>query len=209
MYTETEQKILEHTIHKVQELFTKYPVPAHSFDHAETVAKFARQIAVQEKARSIFLCELAGYLHDIGHASEKYGLGYEKNTHHELSYYLLSDWFKDDEIFSELTAEQKKELLYSVRNHWNNCADTYDTAWILRDADKLHLFGEKGLARQLEYNAPDEKKISLSLRFAFESYYWFKTKTARQIIAENNMMAPVEKYYEEFLKERIKEVDYE
>lgn len=206
MYSETEQKILEHTIAKVKELFAKYPAPAHSFDHAQTVGQFAKKIAEQENARSIFLCEMSGYLHDIGRAAEYHDLGYAKDTHHELSYYLLNDWFEKDKNFSDLHHEQKKEILYSVRNHWNNFADKYDTAWIVRDADKLHTFGENGLARQLEYNAPDEKKISQSLRFAFENLYWFRTKTARQILEDNNMVEPVKKYYEKFLKERIKEV---
>lgn len=218
MYSETEQKILEHTIEKVRELFEKYPVPAHSFDHAETVAKFARQIAEQEKARSIFICEMAGYLHDIGRVPESYNLGYTNDSidqnekgHHELSYLLFSDWLREDAVLREgLTPVQKNELLYSIRNHWNNFADRYDTAWILRDADKLDLFGERGLARQLEHNAPDETRISRSIRYSFDNYFWLRTKTAREIVNEPGMVEALTTYYADFLRAQIKDVhDYE
>ncbi|MBP7992331.1 MAG: HD domain-containing protein, partial [Candidatus Magasanikbacteria bacterium] len=92
MYTQTEQKILEYTIAKVKELFTKYPVPAHSFPHAEAVGNYAKKIATHENASSVFVCEMAGYLHDIGRVPESYDLGYTNNSidqnekgHHELS----------------------------------------------------------------------------------------------------------------------------
>ncbi len=218
MYTEAEQKILTHTINKVKELFIKYPVLAHNFAHAEAVSNFAREIAIKENANSVFMSEMAGYLHDIGRVAESYELGYthkeidqNEKRHHELSYAILSDWLKKDEVLKNgLTSAQKNELLYSVRNHWNNFADRYDTAWILRDADKLDLFGERGLARQLEHNAPDETKISRSLRYSFDNFHWLRTVTAKDIVAKNKMLEPVEKYCAEFLRARVKDVhDYE
>ncbi len=218
MYTQTEQKILEYTIAKVKELFTKYPVPAHSFPHAEAVGNYAKKIATHENASSVFVCEMAGYLHDIGRVPESYDLGYTNNSidqnekgHHELSYLLFKDWLQEDEILrNDLTSAQKNELLYSIRNHWNNFADRYDTAWILRDADKLDLFGERGLARQLEHNAPDETRISRSIRYSFDNYFWLRTKTAREIVSEPGMVEALTNYYANFLRAQIKDVhDYE
>lgn len=218
MYSKTEQKILEHTIGKVKELFDTYPVPAHSFPHAQAVGEYAKTIATRENAHSVFMCELAGYLHDIGRVPESYDLGYvtdpidqNEKGHHELSYLLFKDWLQEDEILRDgLTPAQKNELLYSIRNHWNNFADRYDTAWILRDADKLDLFGERGLARQLEHNAPDETRISRSIRYSFDNYFWLRTKTAKQIVSEPGMIEVLTNYYADFLRAQIKDVhDYE
>ncbi len=217
MYTELEKKVLTHTAQKVKELFAKYPVPAHSFPHAEAVANYAQRIGTKENANSVFMCEMAGYLHDIGRAPESYDLGYthepsdqNEKGHHELSYLLLKDWLLDDKVLRDnLTPAQKNELLYAVRNHWNNFADRYDTAWILRDADKLNLFGTEGLNRQLEHNAPDETRISRSIRYSFDNYFWFKTKTAREIVSEPGMVEALTNYYADFLRARVKDVhDY-
>ena len=210
MYTEQEQKILAYTITKVRDLFAKYPAPAHSFDHAQTVATFAREIAEAENAKSVFLCELAGYVHDIGRAAEYHDLGYTKidgsRGHHELSYKMLRDWCKESSVLAELTPAQKNELLYAVRNHWNNFADKYDTAWILRDADKLDCFGERGLARNLEHSHGDDNRLNQILRNDFECYFWLRTDTAKTMVVKNKMLDPILDYYETYLKQRIQDV---
>ena len=209
MDSKNEQQILEYTITRVKDLFEKYPAPSHSFDHAEVVANFARQIATEEKAKSVFICELAGYLHDIGRAAEHHDLGYttepKANHHHELSYLMLRDWFKEP-AFEQLSAAQKNEVLYAIRNHWNNFADKYDTAWILRDADKLDCFGPRGLTRNIEHSNGDETRLNQILRNDFECYFWLRTQTAKNITANQKMLDPILDYYEKFLKDRIQDV---
>lgn len=211
MYSQTEQKILDHTIKKVKDLFEKYPSKGHNFDHAEATAKWAKEIAIKEKAQDIFLCELAGYLHDVGRAAESHNIGYkvesDERGHHELSYLMLRDWFKDDVMFKELSSDQQIELLYSIRNHWNNMADEYDTAWILRDADKLDLFGERGIQRNEESHGDNQANFNRAFRYIYDCYYWMKTKSARQIIEDQKLMDPINSYYKKFLKERIKPVE--
>ncbi len=208
MYTSQEQEIIDHAKEKVGKLFEDYPVLSHGFKHADAVAVWSKKIAVKEKARSIFLCELSGYVHDIGRAAEFYDIGLAKkqakSTHHELSYQVLQTWFQSDKILQKIPKKQQKELLYAVRYHWNDQANHFDTAWILRDADKLDLFGKQGLQRHQEYYAYDIDGLNRSLRFAFASYYWVATKTARQIIKKQKLMEPIEIFYKKFLNKQIK-----
>lgn len=210
MYTNQQKEILDHTITKVQNLFEKYPSKGHNFDHAEATAKWAKEVAIGENAQSVFLCELAGYLHDVGRAAESHDLGYTiesgEKAHHELSYLMLLDWFKNDKMLQQLSPEQKTEILYAIRNHWNNVADKYDTAWILRDADKLDLFGERGITRNEESHGDNQAHLNRAFRYIYDCYYWMKTATARRIIEEQRLMEPIDAYYKNFLKDRIKDV---
>lgn len=205
MYTKEQQKLLNYTRKKVQDLFRKYPTPAHGFDHAERVAKNARKIAAAEKARGVFLCELSAWLHDIGRVTEHYAKG-NKKSHHELSYEMLRGWFKKDRMFDMLTKPQKLELLYAVRYHWNNVADKYDTAWILRDADKLDILGKVGLERSKVFYAGDDQKLNMGLRYAVETLYWFHTRTAQKWVQEKQLIKPILVFYKKYLKSKIKPV---
>jgi HD superfamily phosphodiesterase len=212
MYSEREQKILDHSVDKVRKLFEQYPAPAHGFKHAQMTANYAKKIAIGESCSSVFLCEMAAYLHDIGRSAEYHDLGYKKQndvrSHHEFSYEMLQDWFVDDSVYDDLTLEEKKELLYAVRNHWNNQAMDYDTAWVLRDADKLDGFGPHGLERQKEVMAhKNDYDVNMEFRFQYDCYYWIKSATARAIIEEEKMMEPIDAYYTAYLQEKIKEVD--
>src|SRR3989338_5687636 len=178
-YTKQQLQLLNHARKKVQALFKKYPVPAHGFEHSKRVAENAEKIARAEHARSVFLCELAGWLHDIGRTTEHYTKG-NKKSHHELSYEMLREWLREDRAFDLLTKQEKLELLYAVRYHFNNFADKYDTAWILRDADKLDVFGKIGLKRTVEFYAGSDEKLNMGLRYAFEIAQVFRTKTAKK-----------------------------
>src|SRR3989338_4915450 len=201
-YTIEQAEFLHYTQEKLGKIYDTHPVPAHSYDHVARVARWAREIATGEKARSVFLCELAGWLHDIGHTRMQSGELGERN-HHELSYETLKELFYDDIRFVILTEAEKRELLYAVRYHWNNFADDYDTAWILRDADKLDLFGDIGVRRSLEFRGSDSKKLNLDMRLKYDSYYWIRTKTARTIVENEKLMKPVDEFYAEMLREKV------
>lgn len=191
---------------KVFELFEKYPVRGHNFDHAERVADYAVKIAEGEGFQEVYLCELAGFLHDIGRAAEHHTSDKRKLSHHELSYELLRSWFNEDKRFKALDKEEKRALLYAVRYHWNNAADDYELAWILRDADKLDLFGERGIQRITEYRGGDLDKIKQDLRFEYDCFYWIRTQTAKSIIKDENLMQSIDAFYKNFLKNQIKPV---
>lgn len=204
-YTISQAEILNHTRIKVAELFDTYPVPAHSFDHAERVSMHARAIAKGEKSKNIFLAELVGLLHDIGRIPEKYNPKKRRMTHHELSYEMLQEWFNQDTVYDALTKEEKLALLYAVRYHWNNVADEYEIAWILRDADKIDMFGQIGVERAREH-AEDEKAFQMGMRLKYDALYWVHTKTAKAIIKERKLIEQIDEFYKEFLKDKIEPV---
>ena len=205
MSSQKQKIILAHTRAKARALFAAHPVKAHGFDHVSRVANWAAQIAKCEKA-NIFLCEMAGLLHDIGRTRENGSPAMTGASHHEFSYKMLKEWFLEDRFFDALTKKEKIILLYSARYHWNNAADKYDVAWILRDADKMDGFGKVGLLRMREvYN--NVEAMDMALRLQFDAYFWLITKTARKIVEDKKMIEPTIGLYKKLLKARIEPVE--
>lgn len=196
------QDLKERVCHKVKKFFEQYPVPAHDFGHAERVAHWAKYIAETEKARSPELCELSGLLHDIGRVPEQNGKGNGKK-HHELSYELLRTWYHEDAVFTYLDDAEKIELLYAIRYHYNDEANAYDTAWILRDADKLDVLGEIGLQRMKEFFGDDKEKIDKNLRNVYQIIACMRTGTAKRLIQEHRLVEPIDDFRRELLRETI------
>ena len=205
IYTEAQQKLLKRVKTKVKQLFAKTPVPAHGFDHISRVAAWTRQIAQIEKAKQPFLCELAGWLHDIGRVKEK-KLSGSDHVHHELSYQLLQQWFKNDREFDLLTRAEKIELLYSVRYHWNCTARKYDTALILRDADKLDGFGVAGVERAREAFLPDEEAWNQNFRYQYSNYLQLETKCAILLVKRYKLLEPLHKAHNQYLLSKIEPI---
>lgn len=204
MYTQKQKRIIAYTRTKVKALFDAYPIKAHSFDHAKRVSKWAVIIAKAEKG-GVFLAEMSAWLHDIGRATEHF----PGNTkmHHEFSYEMCREWFKEDRIFDVLSKTEKSIILYAVRYHWNEVADKYKVAWILRDADKLDAFGVIGLKRSISFFNNDEEKILHNLRLRYEMLYNFHSKKARQIMANKHLFEPIRRFQHRILKSRIKSVE--
>ena len=53
-----------------------------------------------------------------------------------------------------LKKAEKLVVLYAVRYHWNDAADKYKEAIILRDADKLDIYGVKRIETDKRSPAP-------------------------------------------------------
>ncbi len=203
MYSKKQQEIIAQVRAKVCAYMGTNPVPGHGADHAARVATWAVAIAKKEKA-NVFLCELGGLLHDVGRKLEDTeGVDNLNKRHHELSYEICRDWFKNDEIFFGLSKQEKIILLYSVRYHWNNVADKYLEAIILRDADKMDLFGEIGIKRTEQFFKNDCGKVMLSMRFRVDDMFWIRTKSARGFFEKHKMFDPILKYTIKKLKEEI------
>ena len=202
MYTKIQQKIVSRVRERVRILFKDYPVPAHSFDHVSRVRHWAVKIAAAEGA-NIFLCELAAWLHDIGRVEEEI----RGKKHHEVSYEMCREWFKENRVFDLLTLEEKLIILYAVRYHWNDMANKYDVAWILRDADKLDGFGMVGVRRALETCHGDFSIINRELRFCAHNFLYIRTKTAKKAVKEKNLFEPIRKLNEKCLLENIFDVE--
>ncbi len=207
--SEYQNNVLKLTISRVRELFATRPDKVHGFDHAERVAAHAAHIA-SEEGEDVLMATLAGWLHDIGRAIEERPEDFSSydssKTHHELSYELLRDWFREDERFSILTDEQKLELLYAVRNHWNDEANEYMSAVILRDADKLDALGDRGLQRSKDF-FPDKKKRRTDMRMRYHMAYFLKTTAARSLLDENHLLDPINGYMREELKSGVLSVE--
>jgi HD superfamily phosphodiesterase len=207
MYTREQKAFLAAVKNKVKIFFDQYPAPGHEFGHALRVAKNAWYIATEERAKNVLLCELSGILHDIGRVPEHFQPNGKTKTHQEWSYELLREWFRDDQVFDFLTTKEKLEVLYAVRNHWNNEANKYDTAWVLRDADKLDAMGAVGINRGRDFNGSDVKRWGVGLRNTMEMTLWFRTTTAKRIMKEKKLVEPIVRYYKRFLREGILPVE--
>lgn len=204
MYSVEQKRLIIYIRSKVKKLMEEHPFRAHGFDHALRVSKWAIIIATAEKA-NVFLCELAAILHDIGRSRED--LSGNTKRHHELSYEICQEWFREDRVFDMLSKEEKQVVLYALRYHWNDVADKYAVAWILRDADKLDAFGNIGLRRTIETFKGVEEKIMQDIRFHYQFFLELRTKKAKQIMKEKNLFAPLLKYYRKVLKSKIKAVE--
>ncbi|MBI4993163.1 MAG: HD domain-containing protein [Candidatus Magasanikbacteria bacterium] len=202
---EAQQKLLDHVKLRVKQLFAKTPVPAHGFDHICRVVAWVRQIARGEKAKHPFLCELAGWLHDIGRTKEKVLSG-SNHEHHELSYQMLLEWFKNDREFDLLIRAEKIELLYAVRYHWNCTARKYDTAWILRDADKLDGFGAAGVKRAREAFGRNEEAYNQNFRYQYSNYLQLETKYAILLTKRRKLLEPLEQAHNQYLLSKIEPI---
>ncbi len=205
MYTKEQKKIILYTREKVRELFKNHPVPAHNFDHVARVASWAVKVAKAEKA-NIFLCEMAGLLHDVGR-TVKMERG-EDVGHHELSYRICRKWFKEDLVLSSgLNKAEKIELLYGVRYHNNDYADKYLSAVILRDADKMDMFGKKGIVRIYQMYKTNKDKIEFDLRLHYHSLYFIKTKAARKIVKKKKMVDVIDGELKKLKVGKIKKIE--
>lgn len=201
-YSAQQEQILSYTQTKVRDFMLTASTPGHEFDHILRVANWAVKIAQAEKA-NIFLCEMAGLLHDVGRAHED--LHDHSRRHHELSYEICQKWFREDMVLKNLSKKEKLILLYSVRYHWNNAADKYVEAIILRDADKLDLFGKIGVKRNAHYLKTKEK-IMNGMRYRADDVFWLRTEMAREYFKKQKMFEPIFKETVRLLKSEIKPV---
>ena len=202
MDTKKQQSIIKHTEQKVRDFLKFHPAPGHDYNHADRVRKFAVRLA-RAHGGTIFFCALSGLLHDIGRANENHS---HNTTHHEVSYELCRKWFREDPAYSVLSNKEKIIILYSIRNHWNNFADKYQEAIILRDADKLDLFGPVLSQREKQHRHRSFEKIQLDIRLVYDDFYWLRTDTAKRIARGKKFIRWTDKFYKKILLPRVKSV---
>lgn len=206
MYTPQQEAFLEAITKKVQNFFEEHPLKGHEFDHAYRVQENIKEIAQRENKKDVWLYEVSALLHDIGRVTEHYTLN-NTTRHHELSYELLKVWFNEDRVFDFLTLEQKKELLYGVRYHWNDAADEYESAIFLRDADKIDLLGNIGIERTCAFLNNDEHAINEDVVKKYYCYYWIRTEAAKNIVKENSLIEQVDDFFIPRLRSYVKGVE--
>lgn len=202
MLNKKEKAILDYTKKKVVDFFSDYDTPAHGIDHVLRVAAWAALISRKEKADE-FICSLAAILHDVGRTKESRGSG---SLHHELSYKICREWFNQDKILKRLPKQKKLELLYAIRYHWNNAADKYFSAIILRDADKLDALGRIGLKRALEFYETEGELLN-GFRYITAYLYQFVTDTAKDIVRKTKLEKPLLDYERKLLRKKITKIE--
>ncbi len=199
----TELEIVTYTKQRIEALFAQFPVPAHGQGHAMRVTNNAYRIATGD-GKDPFIPVLCGLLHDIGRAREFHGQNPEKLRHQTLSYQMLQEWFVQDDILAQaLSMEQKREILYGVKYHYNDFADEYYSAITLRDADKLDAFGTIGLARGLYFCQETGLSMNTNIRFLYQFVYWLRSDTAKKIFEDERLIDPITAYYKEQLVKEI------
>jgi putative nucleotidyltransferase with HDIG domain len=207
---EINDAVLRHVHEKVEHLFLEFPVLAHGYDHATRVGEYASHIAKKEGVDPM-TAELAGVLHDIGRVPEQYPEAFPQfqkdQSHHELSYQLLRDWFLHDSTLRVLDEVKKLELLYAVRYHWNDVADEYDTAIIVRDADKLDMLGDIGVSRLIEWVGREKNITAKDFWLRYYCVELLRTDIAKRIVVEHSLLEPVEVYMKKLLAREITQVE--
>lgn len=204
MYTKMQKEIVKYTKEKVRRLFQQNPVLAHGFDHVQKVRDYTVKIAKAEGI-NIFLSEMVAWLHDIGRTKQK-GLDFA-HTHQEVSYQICRRWFKTDDFLKNIPSAEKKIIFYAVRYHWNDAADKYKVAIVLRDADKLDTLGRRGVERtKMLLKEMGEDRIIDALRVVFAHYFWLRTPVAKRIARDKNLFGPVTVLYRHLLRKKISTV---
>lgn len=126
---------------------------AHDFKHVDRVRGWALQIAKNEGYQNLELVEAAALLHDIGLAHVE-----QRNQHAQKGAEIATDYLRKQGLFNE------KEITMIAAAISCHCSMSGGgrLGEILRDADKLELFGAIGIMRaftskymQPEYNPSD------------------------------------------------------
>lgn len=195
------KSLLRHTQDKIKRLFVGFTDESHGLGHIGRVVSYGREICKREGQKS-GLVEMAAWLHDIGRAVEHIdnsaGLGHEV-----LSEKMARKWFQDDRHFAVLSAKEKGEILYAVKNHCDDSSRDYKSAVILRDADKLDLYGEKGLKRYKFFHIHDIHELICNIVVAVERSIRLKTAAAKKIWKERQLLRPLERYLKNFASGRV------
>ncbi|HPV70304.1 MAG TPA: tRNA 2-thiouridine(34) synthase MnmA [Candidatus Magasanikbacteria bacterium] len=197
-----DSKLINYTAQKVEKFFLQGTAPAHGWAHVEKVWGYAKEIAQGEK-ESRGILEMSALLHDIGRVTE-----WKKNPtglrHHELSYLLADQWFKKDKKFAVLTDKEKQEILYNVRNHWTELANDYATAALLRDADKLDLFGEHGIERGKQFHAHDWQSLLFGVVANLNRAERLVSPTAKKMLKDKKLLSVYAAYLPQVLPKKKK-----
>lgn len=204
MHSQEQKKLIAHVRSRVKKLFKEYPVKAHGFDHAVRVSKWAVIIAKSERV-DVFLPEVAALLHDIGRVPEE--LPGNTKRHYELSYEMCREWFREDKVFDVLSKKEKLSILYALRYHWNDAANKYKIAWVLRDADKLDALGSIGLKRSVDFWGEYKEKVIQDLRFKGDIVMNLRSKKAISIMKNKKLFEPIRHYFHNILRKQIEPVE--
>ena len=145
------KKILENIIASIKEYF-EGAEGGHDFWHAYRVMKIAGKIAGKENA-DIFICEIAGLVHDI--ADPKFHNGDEKEGTLTASDFLSAQGLNEQTIRSIMFIIEN----VSFKGGLNNSLSKPIELQVVQDADRLDAIGAIGIARAFHYGGYKNRKI--------------------------------------------------
>ena len=176
----------------------QYDTTGHDFEHMRRVAQIAKKIAIEEGADP-FICELAGWLHDIGDHKLFTDPAQEVN---KMNACLTS---------IDITEKQRKQLhdiIHTVSFSKGLIPETKEGK-IAQDADRLDAIGAIGIARTFQFGGAHnqliyhEKQQQTSIGHFYDKLLKIKdliqTATAKEIATERHLF--MEKFLEQFYKE--------
>lgn len=171
----------------------------HDFFHMKRVARIARIIAEAEQA-DLFICEVAGWLHDIG--DPKIFVDPAK-AYKELVLFLHS---------IDITPGEYEQILKASKDVSFRKGATPETleGKIVQDADRIDAIGAIGIARTFAYGGAkdqliyhDKHREHTSIQHFYEKLLKLKgsmhTETAKQMAMERHMF--MVNYLEHFFAE--------
>lgn len=120
----------------------------HDYFHIERVVKLAQRIAKEENA-SLFITELAAWLHDLG--------DHKLNNGVDRSEEMIKDFLNSISVPGE-TIQQVASIVSQVSFSKGKIADSPE-AKILQDADRLDAIGAIGIARVFSFGGSRLREI--------------------------------------------------
>ncbi len=113
--------------------------PAHDFKHVDRVRNWALRIAEGEGFEDLEVVQAAALLHDIG-------LPYVENRkmHGQVGAQIAATFLRERDLFPE---EKIAQISDAIRHHNSIREGSGELLKILRDADKMDMFGAVGIMR--------------------------------------------------------------
>ena len=112
---------------------------AHAFDHADRVRNWALRIAREGGHEDLRVVEVTALLHDIG-----LGCADERRIHGQVGAEMAAQFLRENTAFPEEVVEQIANAIRYHNSIGNGRGELLD---IVRDADRLDLFGAIGIMR--------------------------------------------------------------
>lgn len=129
---------------------------AHDFKHVDRVRNWALKIAQQEGFEDLEAVEIAALMHDIGLKTAE-----KRSLHGKVGAELAANFLVENKLFDQNKID---EICNAIRFHNNEREGEGKLLKILRDADKMDLFGAVGIMRAFtskssrpEYDVKDVK----------------------------------------------------
>lgn len=156
----------EQIIQKVEQFarLKMWFIPAHDYQHADRTRKWAIKIAKWEWYHSLLNVEISALLHDIWFSVNTQAKWHGKRWS-QIAYAFLNDLGLDYKNINE--------ICNAIEHHDSNRNGEWKLLEMLRDADRMELFGTVGISRAVQ-SVPNH--IIFNYSFAKWETWWYGSK---------------------------------